>query len=156
MSYYGGDPSSSSGGGYYGSNNTGYSAANVQAWQANAQQQQQQQQQQYGSQQQQSQQQGYSQQQQQQQQQQPAGVWNPAAVATMANVAGSMMSGDNDAVFMAGQKFFQQGTARMIPGLESSVLLLRNYFAVDNRYVLRKMQKVLFPFLSKQWQRQVC
>jgi hypothetical protein len=42
-----------------------------------------------------------------------------------------------------------------IPGLEYVMGSLRGYFAVDNRYVKRKMAKVLFPFLNKQWQRVV-
>lgn len=42
-----------------------------------------------------------------------------------------------------------------IPGLEYVMGSLRGYFAVDNRYVKRKMMKVLFPFLNKQWQRAV-
>ena len=65
----------------------------------------------------------------------------------------------NDAMFdlamTGGQTFLKSSTARMIPGLESSMQMLRVYFAVDNHYVKRKIQKVLFPFLSKQWQRQV-
>lgn len=163
MSYYGNASNSSSGSGFYGThNNTSYAAADVNSWQVNTAPLPQQQQQHYDARQE-SHQQGYShQQQQKQQQQQQPGVWNPATAAVMANVAGSMMSGgglNNDVVFdsisSAGQTFFRQGTARMIPGLESTVLLLRNYFAVDNRYVVRKMQKVLLPFLSKHWQRQV-
>lgn len=43
----------------------------------------------------------------------------------------------------------------MIPGLESLIQTLRKYFAVDNRYVKRKMTKILFPFLSKHWKRDV-
>jgi hypothetical protein len=80
----------------------------------------------------------------------------------MAAVAGSIsgsggFSNDTmlDLASSAGKSFLQSGSARMIPGLESTMLTLRHYFAVDNKYVLRKMQKVLFPFLSKQWQRQV-
>jgi hypothetical protein len=87
--------------------------------------------------------------------------WNPATAATMAAVAGSIsgsggFSNDTmlDLASSAGKSFLQSGSARMIPGLESTMLTLRHYFAVDNKYVLRKMQKVLFPFLSKQWQRQ--
>jgi hypothetical protein len=91
---------------------------------------------------------------------QPA-FWNPATAATVAAAAGSMASGglSNDAMFdlasNAGKSFLKNGSARMIPGLESSMLVLRSYFAVDNRYVMRKMQKILMPFLSKHWKRQV-
>lgn len=42
-----------------------------------------------------------------------------------------------------------------IPGLSGIMLALRGYFAVDNQYVKRKMVKVLFPFLNKQWKREV-
>jgi hypothetical protein len=42
-----------------------------------------------------------------------------------------------------------------IPGLEYVMGSLRGYFAVDNRYVKRKMAKLLFPFLNKQWKRVV-
>lgn len=41
-----------------------------------------------------------------------------------------------------------------IPGMKYIMGLLRSYFAVDNRYVKRKMLKVLFPFTSKEWQRE--
>ena len=80
-----------------------------------------------------------------------ASVFNPAMAMAVASAGGL----NNDALMKAGEKFFQDGTARMIPGLESTMLLLRNYFAVDNRYVIRKMKKVLFPFLDKEWQREV-
>ncbi|KAG7354819.1 YIF1 family protein [Nitzschia inconspicua] len=40
-----------------------------------------------------------------------------------------------------------------IPGLEFVMGSLRSYFAVDNRYVKRKMVKVLFPFTNKHWHR---
>jgi len=42
-----------------------------------------------------------------------------------------------------------------IPGFDATMIALRAYFAVDNRYVQLKMKKVLFPFLSKQWRRLV-
>jgi hypothetical protein len=41
--------------------------------------------------------------------------------------------------------FCKNGSARMVPWAESTMLALRSY-AVDNRYVMRKMQKVLIPF----------
>ena len=95
---------------------------------------------------------------QQQQQQQPS-FWNPATAATvMSSVANSGFSNDAmiDLASSAGKTFLQSGTARMIPGLEMAFLKLRKYFAVDNRYVKRKMMKILFPFLSKHWKREVC
>lgn len=101
----------------------------------------------------------------QSQQTQAPSFWNPATAATMAAVAGSLTSGgksggyNSDAMFdlasSAGKTFLQSGTARMIPGLESTMLLLRTYFAVDNQYVVKKMKKILFPFLSKSWKRSV-
>eukprot|EP00540_Astrosyne_radiata_P014720 CAMPEP_0116864746 /NCGR_PEP_ID=MMETSP0418-20121206/24999_1 /TAXON_ID=1158023 /ORGANISM="Astrosyne radiata, Strain 13vi08-1A" /LENGTH=196 /DNA_ID=CAMNT_0004500013 /DNA_START=1 /DNA_END=587 /DNA_ORIENTATION=- len=38
--------------------------------------------------------------------------------------------------FTGGRTFLQSSTARMIPGLESAMQMLRVYFAVDNKYVL--------------------
>lgn len=61
----------------------------------------------------------------------------------MMNVAESM-----------GKEFLQKGWAKAVPGLERSMLGLRPYFAVDNSYVKRKMTKVLFPFLFRDWARQ--
>ena len=151
MSYYGSDPNSqSAGGGFYGNTSStagGYNAAgaNVQSWQQTTTSSQQQQQ-------------PYAPVQQQTAAPAAASVFNPAAAAAMAAVSMSG-SGGHDAAFnaisTAGQSFFQEGVSRMIPGLESTVMLLRTYFAVDNRYVMRKIQKVLVPFFSKDWQRQV-
>lgn len=85
------------------------------------------------------------------------GFWNPAGGATVMSMAGSGFSNDAmlDLASTAGKTFLQSGSARMIPGLEIAMGKMRVYFAVDNRYVKRKMQKVLFPFLSKHWKRQV-
>jgi len=52
------------------------------------------------------------------------------------------------------ETFLKDSTARMIPGLERLMTALRRYFAVDNRYVKRKVQRIFFPFLCKSWQRQ--
>lgn len=92
-------------------------------------------------------------------------LWNPATAATMAAMAASTVAAggsiNNDAMLdlasTAGKSFLQSGTARMVPGLESSMMALRSYFAVDNKYVVRKMKRVLFPILSDKqgWQRQV-
>ena len=66
---------------------------------------------------------------------------------------------NNDQMFNAGisaaDSFIKSRTAKFIPGLESSMMLLRNYFAVDNYYVQAKILKVLFPFRSKNWKRVV-
>ena len=100
-----------------------------------------------------------------QQPQQPAATgnqhqpsfWNPAAAATMVAMAGSGMSNDAmiDFASNAGKSFLQSGSARMVPGLESKMHMLRRYFAVDNHYVKIKMRKILFPFFDKQWTRVV-
>ena len=114
-----------------------------------------------------------AQQQTQQQTKQPAPFWNPGASgnansgANLSNTAASLVGGvmaqaatgglNNEAIMntllQGGREAWVSGGARMIPGLEAGMLMLRTYFAVDNRYVKRKMQKVLFPFLSKQWRR---
>ena len=165
MSYYG---SGSTNQGYSGggqqqqqqsSNNTfqsGYGDPN--SWQ---------QQQQFGEQQQQQQQQSqYGQQQPQQQQPQPQvqPFWNPAAAASMAGIAASAFTGgrggsSNDQMLdLAGktaETFLQNSWARMVPGLERAYVSLRPYFAVDNRYVVLKIKRVLVPFLAPHWKRQV-
>ena len=90
---------------------------------------------------------GQQQQQQQQQQAQPA-LFNPALAAMAGSISG-------DAVVEMGKGFITSRAAQMVPGLESGMLLLRSYFAVDNNYVKTKMLKVLFPFRSKNWKRVV-
>lgn len=92
-----------------------------------------------------------------QQQQAPPAAWNPAAaVATVAAAgAGGNKDAMYDAAFSIGREFFISNTARMVPGLESTMMSLRYYFAVDNKYVVLKMKKILLPFISKQWRRLV-
>jgi len=84
-------------------------------------------------------------------------IWNPAAFTQAAGVASAVMSGNQtDAMNMgmaAGKHFLDEGIARMIPGLEKSMVELRVYFAVNNGYVKRKMGRVLFPFFNKEWRR---
>jgi hypothetical protein len=72
--------------------------------------------------------------------------------------AGGMITNDAmiDLASSAGRTFIASGTARFVPGLERFMTNLRTYFAVDNRYVQRKMVTVLFPFLKKHWRRTVC
>lgn len=102
------------------------------------------------------------QQQSQQHQQQPQNFWNPSSSMAMAGLAAQAMSGG-----MTTQQAFDNvinivpvppnWTPRsIVPGLDATMIALRAYFAVDNRYVQLKMKKVLFPFLSKQWRRMVC
>jgi len=99
-------------------------------------------------------------QQQQQQQQQAPGTpafWNPAVASSIAAAAMSGGTNNPDAMFnlaqQAGHTFLDQGTARMIPGLERIMRELRVYFAVDNSYVKSKMLRVLFSFFFKRWKR---
>jgi YIF1 len=177
MSYYNnqGSGSASSGGNYYGSqqqqppthqqqqpNSTstfhdGYGDPNT--WQ---QQQNQQQQQPYGQQPQQS----YPMQ--SLPQQQPNVVnsfWDPSTAAKMAAMAVNMSSsnGTNSETMMlnlageASKSFLQSKSAQLLPSyMEQIMNMLRTYFAVDNRYVVLKMKRIIFPFLCKHWKRQVC
>jgi hypothetical protein len=133
---------------------------NMQQWhqQPTGQQQQQQPQMMYG-------QAPMQQQQQQQQHQAPTPqiqpFWNPQASAAVSQAAAGLMTqamtgslssdGVLDMASRLGTEAFKSG----IPGLDGVMQTLRTYFAVDNRYVKRKMQKVLFPFVSKQWKRLV-
>lgn len=83
--------------------------------------------------------------------------WNPAmSMAAQAAVTGKV--GDSAAMMgMAeniGKDFLQKGWAKAVPGLERSMVGLRPYFAVDNGYVKRKMIKVLFPFIYRDWARE--
>jgi len=83
--------------------------------------------------------------------------WNPAlTMAAQAAVTGKV--GDSSAMMNVaesmGKDFLQKGWAKAIPGLERSMIGLRPYFAVDNGYVKRKMIKVLFPFIYRDWARQ--
>jgi len=80
--------------------------------------------------------------------------WNPAtAAAAVKMVSGG---GNDAAIDLARQvatQFAVDGWARFIPGLESFMTGLRIYFAVDNKYVQRKIITTFFPFLKKNWRR---
>jgi hypothetical protein len=101
----------------------------------------------------------------QQQQQQPQGA--PFFAAPQAGGGGGLNVGgiatQAAARYMTGQGIseddmkhvWESGFARIIPGFDSTMQTLRSYYAVDNNYVKRKMQKVLFPFVSKSWRRTV-
>ena len=85
-------------------------------------------------------------------------LFNPAmAAAAISNVAAGGFTADS--IYDGGSKmvegFLDQSTARLIPGLDLFMRTLRVYFAVDNRFVKRKIQRVLFPFISKDWERLV-
>jgi len=85
-----------------------------------------------------------------------ASLWNPATAATMAAAVATGNTGAaTGAAVDAATQLWQIGTARFIPGLESTMLSLRYYFAVDNRYVVLKMKKLFLPFLYKDWKRLV-
>ena len=56
----------------------------------------------------------------------------------------------------ASKSFLQSKSAQLLPSYwEQGMNLLRTYFAVDNKYVVLKMKRILMPFLSKHWKRQV-
>ena len=103
-----------------------------------------------------------SQQQQQQQQQTAQPFWSPnnvqqaatqAAAGFMAQAATGNLTGEK--VLTQGMDQIQHAFGGGIPGMNYVMRLLRSYFAVDNRYVKRKMMKLLFPFMNKQWRRDV-
>lgn len=87
--------------------------------------------------------------------------WSPAMsqfvnIATTAAVQNAGTNNPNamlDAAGKIGHTFLDEGTARMIPGLENMMRQLRVYFAVDNNYVKKKMTRVLFSFFFKNWER---
>ena len=84
--------------------------------------------------------------------------FNPAMAMAAANAVAGGKIGDNTVMMnMAesmGKQFLETGWAKAVPGLERTMLGLRPYFAVDNVYVKRKMMKVLFPFVFREWARQ--
>jgi hypothetical protein len=84
----------------------------------------------------------------------PSAFWNPG---TMMGLAAQAASGgmNEQAVMNMTQAIWKSGSASIIPGVDSTMLMLRSYFAVDNNYVKRKMFKILLPFLSKSWKRMV-
>jgi hypothetical protein len=78
---------------------------------------------------------------------------NAQAAATGLFAKGVTGNLNADDVMQETQKLFGGVFKSGIPGVDGVMNTLRSYFAVDNRYVKRKMQKFLFPFLSKQWKR---
>jgi YIF1 len=88
--------------------------------------------------------------------------WNPATAANLAALAFSTATsatsnpdGMLDLAGVAGKSFLENSSARMVPGLERTMQTLRCYFAVDNRYVVQKIKRILLPFTCHQWKRQV-
>ena len=86
----------------------------------------------------------------------PGAFWNPGA--TMMGLAAQAATGgvNEKTVMDMTQAIWKSGSASIIPGVDSTMLMLRSYFAVDNHYVKRKMVKILMPFMSKSWKRMVC
>ena len=78
---------------------------------------------------------------------------NAQAAATGLFAKGVTGNLNADDVMNETQKLFGGVFRSGIPGVDGIMNTLRAYFAVDNRYVKRKMQKCLFPFISKQWRR---
>jgi len=96
--------------------------------------------------------------QQQSQQQQPAQpFWIPNVQEAATKAAAGFMTGNltSENVLKEGMDGIGKAFGGGIPGMNYVMSMLRSYFAVDNNYVKRKMLKVLFPFTSKQWQREV-
>ena len=103
---------------------------------------------------------------QQQQQQPPQGSFTPASPSQQSQIstfgfdstmaaamAASALGANQPAVVV--ESIFRDSWAKMIPGLEAFLNTLRDYFAVDNKYVLQKIKTILFPFLKKDWHRNV-
>jgi hypothetical protein len=86
----------------------------------------------------------------------PPSYWNPGTAAAAVKL---MSGGGSDAAVDAARQIATQfavdGWARFVPGLEKFMTTLRVYFAVDNKYVKRKLTTTLFPFLKKNWRRTV-
>lgn len=97
-------------------------------------------------------------QQQPQTQSQTHNFWNPSTMA-MAGLAAQAVSGGITSSQALDQVINivpvppNWKASSVVPGFDSTMTMLRTYFAVDNRYVQRKMKKVLFPFVAKQWRR---
>lgn len=87
-------------------------------------------------------------------------LFNPALGSIGGKVAAAAASGKlNDSQAMMGMaetvagQLFQDSVVKLIPGFERAMLASRPYFAVDNQYVKRKVAKVLFPFVFREWAR---
>mmetsp|Transcript_3677 Transcript_3677/g.7689 ORF Transcript_3677/g.7689 Transcript_3677/m.7689 type:complete len:359 (-) Transcript_3677:96-1172(-) len=85
--------------------------------------------------------------------------WNPAVTMAATAAATGKVGDVNSQVMMnvaesMGKQFLETGWIKAVPFLENFIVGLRPYFAVDNSYVKRKMSKVLFPFLYKEWARE--
>ena len=109
----------------------------------------------------------YGQQMQQQQQQQqptaPQPFWSSAtnvqqaATQAAAGFVAQAATGNfsSEKVLSQGIDSMQKAFGGGIPGMDYIMRMLRSYFAVDNRYVKRKIIIILFPFKNQQWRRNV-
>lgn len=73
-----------------------------------------------------------------------------------AGAAVALMSGNQDAILKYGQSFIGSVPGQVHPGVGRMMNMLRIYFTVDNRYVKRKIQRILFPYFftsSVGWRR---
>mmetsp|Transcript_6482 Transcript_6482/g.6962 ORF Transcript_6482/g.6962 Transcript_6482/m.6962 type:complete len:241 (+) Transcript_6482:65-787(+) len=107
---------------------------------------------------------GQQQQQQQQTQQQstPQPFWSPNNAQQMATQAAAGFVAQAATGNFTSEKVLTQGYDQIqkafgggIPGMDYIMRSLRSYFAVDNRYVKRKIVIILFPFRNKHWSRNV-
>mmetsp|Transcript_6483 Transcript_6483/g.6965 ORF Transcript_6483/g.6965 Transcript_6483/m.6965 type:complete len:349 (+) Transcript_6483:65-1111(+) len=105
---------------------------------------------------------GQQQQQQQQTQQQstPQPFWSPNNAQQMATQAAAGFVAQAATGNFTSEKVLTQGYDQIqkafgggIPGMDYIMRSLRSYFAVDNRYVKRKIVIILFPFRNKHWSR---
>eukprot|EP00586_Coscinodiscus_wailesii_P001791 CAMPEP_0172492510 /NCGR_PEP_ID=MMETSP1066-20121228/23697_1 /TAXON_ID=671091 /ORGANISM="Coscinodiscus wailesii, Strain CCMP2513" /LENGTH=355 /DNA_ID=CAMNT_0013262185 /DNA_START=124 /DNA_END=1188 /DNA_ORIENTATION=+ len=83
--------------------------------------------------------------------------WNPAAASAVVSAATGGKGLSEEAVLGIASSAWEYsvaaGTAHAIPVVGRLMGNLRVYFAVDNRYVKSKIQRILFPFFYKQWRR---
>ena len=81
------------------------------------------------------------------QQPQAGNFINPAMAATAMGMMSSLAAGQMPRT----DEWSDQAGARFNLVMRA----LRSYFAVDNRYVVQKMKRIVFPFLHKHWRRNV-
>lgn len=73
-------------------------------------------------------------------------LFNPATAAA----AQVLIAGDKEAAI---KRMIANVPGRMTPGLGRLVDTLKMYFAVDNHYVKKKLQRILMPFVFTSWKR---
>lgn len=55
----------------------------------------------------------------------------------------------------AGRNFIQGNVQRFMPGMNTFMASAKYYFAVNNSYVANKLKCILFPFMKKNWAREL-